>query len=83
MNTKAHFVTPKYWHCDETPPASPSRGGERATRASSYCLPPRPQSADLLTTPNILRGLKRPSDEAHDGNPNKQVCVCVLWDRLW
>lgn len=41
-------------------------------QSTSAGLPPRPHSADLLTGPNILRGLKRPSDEAHDGNPNKQ-----------
>nr|QLJ57682.1 taiman-b [Macrobrachium nipponense] len=41
---------------------------------TSNTVPPRPSSADL-TSPNMLRGMKRPCDEAHDGNPSKQQQV--------
>ncbi|XP_068217433.1 nuclear receptor coactivator 2-like isoform X9 [Palaemon carinicauda] len=43
-------------------------------QATSNTAPPRPSSADL-TSPNLLRGMKRPCDEAHDGNPSKQQQV--------
>ena len=38
--------------------------------------PPRPSSTDLGSS-NLLRGMKRPCDEAHDGNPSKQVKILI------
>ncbi|XP_069958728.1 nuclear receptor coactivator 1 isoform X8 [Cherax quadricarinatus] len=43
------------------------------SQSTNSGAPPRPRSADMLSASTMLRGIKRPSDEAHDGNPSKQM----------
>ncbi|XP_042888857.1 nuclear receptor coactivator 1-like isoform X16 [Penaeus japonicus] len=54
-----------------TPNTLSSTSSSNPQPLNSSGVPPRPPSRDMLPASNMLRGMKRPSDEPHDGNPNK------------
>lgn len=54
-----------------TPNTLSSTSSSNPQPLNSSGVPPRPPSRDMLPASNMMRGLKRPSDEPHDGNPSK------------
>ena len=82
-NTKSEFRSPENIGSNPlSSVASPSPNTSTPQSLSSNMSfntsnnPPRPPSTDMS---NVVRGMKRPSDEPHDGNPPKQVCLLMIF----